>query len=282
MSNDKPVEKKKYKRKPTEKRVTMRLYRRFDLDLISLANGEGFSIGKTIKKVLIAYTEKKPLKVICPDKVLENIAELNATSFEVVFKLDITKEKEKAAYELLETIKGKMKNSFLKSLLRASLEYPTLSIFFDDPATADERSIIFMRDEYMEEEGLKIDLEESIHKSVSEEIKAVKPKRNEEIDVVEDEIIEENNDIDSLEEPKSEEIIAITEDKTSNITEEVIPSNDELAKSGSEPIDLTTFEEQLIEEAEDEPEEEPLEQQVSAGGINIFALGTSMIDNLSL
>ena len=43
-------------------RVTVRLYKRYDLDLIAISTGP-LSIGKIAKRALLAYVEGEPLKL---------------------------------------------------------------------------------------------------------------------------------------------------------------------------------------------------------------------------
>lgn len=111
-------------------KVTMRLYRQHDLDLIYIYKQRkdlGFS--KTLKNILNNYQfgyEKR-----LPTVNIEEIKPENFPHESVQLHLYLSEEKDANAIAVLKSIKRGYRNSFLKNLLRYCVRNPVLLPYLD-------------------------------------------------------------------------------------------------------------------------------------------------------
>ncbi len=126
--------------------ITVRLYRRYDMDLIHLSNYDDFSVVKTAKACLVAYAKGEAYKYRRPTGKYTN-------SFDSTYRYSITlnekSEDEKKVIDLLSCIKGYHKNAFIKNLIRGYLLFPALEAYIGKPKAEpeEEAKYIKVRDE---------------------------------------------------------------------------------------------------------------------------------------
>ena len=102
----------------------IRLYKRFDADLIAL-HENGYAVGALIKASLLAYASGKGLCLVLSETFSHDIR--RDKSFRI--RLDI---KDKQAAALLRRVKRGYRNAFCKALLRNTLSSQNLGVFFDN------------------------------------------------------------------------------------------------------------------------------------------------------
>ena len=98
-------------------RITLRLYRQHDLDLVALYRHKGFYFSKAVKQMIVAYangSEYTPPE-IDPGDISSGLV---ATSVTYHITLDENDPQEAAAIDLLKDIKYGYRNSFIKALVR--------------------------------------------------------------------------------------------------------------------------------------------------------------------
>lgn len=125
-------------------RVTVRLYKRYDLDLIAISTGP-LSIGKIAKRALLAYVEGEPLKLKLSRFAFNGCSEEEDLKYEYAFVLNHKSEIECKAIDFLNSIKRNRKNAFIKALIRGCLDEPVLSVYLKNPAEAKLREHLFRK-----------------------------------------------------------------------------------------------------------------------------------------
>lgn len=111
------------------KRVVMRIYRRTDYDLLSLMMDESFVFGQLVKEILVSYANNEIFLINIPTNVGRNISD-KVLSRRVDFTLNEKDKREAKAIKLLDKIRLKKKNDFLKNLMRGYLSGPVVSSYF--------------------------------------------------------------------------------------------------------------------------------------------------------
>ncbi len=103
-------------------RVTIRLYKRHDLDLYALymASGNKYDFKEVMKKTLKAYINNQPIKNELPDLEGIKIADLPPKTN---FHINVTAE-DTDIQEWLQTIRLGRRNNLMKNILRNS--YPPI------------------------------------------------------------------------------------------------------------------------------------------------------------
>lgn len=112
-------------------KVTIRIHRQHDMDLMSIYRNKSYHIAKEIKKALIAYASEKeyvPQEVCIADEAEGYVP----TSVVVHISLSEKKEDERKALELLSHIKYGYRCSFIKAVFRSFLPYLPLLAYSDD------------------------------------------------------------------------------------------------------------------------------------------------------
>ena len=123
-------------------KLTIRLYKRFDLDLIYLAHYEDFSLCRTIKECVKAYARGEVYKISMPQGRLLSGVESKPT-YTYVIHLDETKDS--AAVQLMKSVKSLQKNAFLKTLLRSFMIAPCPEAFLTNKALGADSTAAFER-----------------------------------------------------------------------------------------------------------------------------------------
>lgn len=109
-------------------KITVRLYRQTDLDLIGLACADGVSVSKELKKVLVSFVRGTPYSIsLNPIDVSDKI--ILKKQIQLQFYLE---KKEQDVIDWLKTIRVRQRNSFLKNLFRSSLPCPYLYMYQTD------------------------------------------------------------------------------------------------------------------------------------------------------
>lgn len=115
-------------------KVTMRLYKRHDLDLLYLYNTPGFPFQKNLKKVICDYVRSGG--VISEDKKIvppENYK--NVTSRLTQLHINLSEEEDSDVINWLNQFSNGYKNSLLKNIYRGYLSYPVLGPYYKDNNT---------------------------------------------------------------------------------------------------------------------------------------------------
>lgn len=112
-------------------KITIRIHRQHDMDLMSIYRNKSYHIAKEIKKALIAYANDA---VYVPTEVDVNneIDGYVPTSAIVHITLSEKKDDERKALELLSHIKYGYRCSFIKAVFRSSLPYLPLLAYSDN------------------------------------------------------------------------------------------------------------------------------------------------------
>ena len=112
-------------------KITVRLYRTTDLDLIGLACGDGVSVSKELKKCLVSFVRGVPYSInLNPIDVSRVIM----TKKSVTLQFYLEPKSYSDVITWLKTIRPRQRNSFLKNLLRSSLPCPYLYMYQTSPA----------------------------------------------------------------------------------------------------------------------------------------------------
>lgn len=111
-------------------RITVRLYRMHDLDLITFVELHKLNLNKAVYCALTAFTNGELFFIKIPEKRdSESILDLKRVySFNVILDTD----KDKAAIDILNKITKGKKNNFLKNLLRLYLCNPMSECFLEN------------------------------------------------------------------------------------------------------------------------------------------------------
>lgn len=111
-------------------RVTIRLYKRYDYDLIALRLTKSIPLNALFKQTLIAYIKGECFSIKIPQNLASNIPD-DLPPQRVDFILSESNEYEKKAIKLLNSIREKKRNDFLKTLLRGYLSGPIVTPFIE-------------------------------------------------------------------------------------------------------------------------------------------------------
>lgn len=111
-------------------RVTLRLYKRYDLDLIYLANHDDFSLPQVAKNVLTSFTRGRAFKIDLPKKEIYKELADNDTTYMYVFDLD--REEDADVIELLQKVKTNQRNPFIKNLVRSYMVCANIEAYIED------------------------------------------------------------------------------------------------------------------------------------------------------
>ncbi len=107
-------------------KVEVRLYKRFDVDLVSMVDA-GYPVSTMMKDALISYANGEPIHYLIDENLEYSFRNKNS----VRFRLTIPDEERNAIY-VLTSIKHGYRNNFLKSLLRNTLVQQNLGCYFSD------------------------------------------------------------------------------------------------------------------------------------------------------
>jgi hypothetical protein len=122
----------------------VRLYYPYDADLIALMEMDGFSLPYVTKQALTYYSKGKKLVIDTP-KAKRFIPKSNKhLAYSYHFYLDTEKDME--AINFLNTIKPGLRCSFLKALVKASVDYAHLEYFIDETEKYPKDVFEFMND----------------------------------------------------------------------------------------------------------------------------------------
>lgn len=110
-------------------RVVVRIHKRSDYDLLSLHLTKGFSLNELFRATLIAFAKGETFSIKIPSNVEKNISD-EISSMRVDFNLKENDPEHKLAIDVLQSIKNKKRNDFLKTLLRGYLSGPVLASYF--------------------------------------------------------------------------------------------------------------------------------------------------------
>ncbi len=107
-------------------KITVRLYRQTDLDLIGLCCADGMSVSKELKKCLVAFVRGVPYSInLKPIDVSAQIV----TKKSVTLQFYLENKTHSDVINWLKTIRPRQRNSFLRNLLRSSLPCPYLYMY---------------------------------------------------------------------------------------------------------------------------------------------------------
>lgn len=104
-----------------------------DADLINLARNYDIGVKNFFKECLLNYVQKIEIIYDLP-KPTGNEEELNKISFQIEF--DDNNPEEAKVIRLLDSIKGRYKNTFIKNTVRLFVKVPVTTFFIDDPEVA--------------------------------------------------------------------------------------------------------------------------------------------------
>lgn len=109
-------------------RIKIRIYNPYDLDIIALSEAPGFSVPNAMKQTLIYYAAGKRFLVEIPT-LTEHLKNENYVKG---FYVELDDEKDIDAINLIKSIPEGWRNSFMKSIFRASFEVSPMSLFMGD------------------------------------------------------------------------------------------------------------------------------------------------------
>ncbi len=115
-------------------KITVRLYRQNDMDLIGLACSDGVSVSKELKKVLVAFVRGLPYGIQLTPK---NVSDVIASKKQIQLQFYLEESKYMDVITWLKTLRPRQRNSFLKNLLRSSLPCPYLYMYQTDEQLVD-------------------------------------------------------------------------------------------------------------------------------------------------
>lgn len=154
-------------------KITVRLYRQTDLDLIGLCCADGVSVSKELKKCLVAFVRGIPYSIKL--KPLDVSAQI-MTKKSVTLQFYLENKTHSDVINWLKTIRPRQRNSFLRNLLRSSLPCPYLYMYQTNQGLV-SNMIMDIYDRQLEFED---EIEEPVVTPV-----ATKPKINKPLTVVE-------------------------------------------------------------------------------------------------
>lgn len=109
--------------------VTIRLYKKQDLDLISLYQCPGFSLAQTIRSVINSCASANPIQIDLPDEQL--YIPLSQLKQSIQFHIIFTEEKDGAAtIDFLKRVLPGYRNNFIKNLIRCYMNGMQMHYYF--------------------------------------------------------------------------------------------------------------------------------------------------------
>ena len=105
----------------------IRLYKRFDADLIAL-HAHGYPVGALTKAALVAYAANRKVKFRIEEAFSFDIGDAKTFRIRLLIK-------DKATIRLLQSVKRGYRNAFCKALLRETLLYQNLGVFFSSSSS---------------------------------------------------------------------------------------------------------------------------------------------------
>lgn len=114
-------------------RVIIRLYRQYDLDLITLAHYSDFSFPRIAKSCVRSCAAGKAYRVDLPEGRFTPINSMK-TMYMYNFILNENVDVDANAIKMLRKVRDRHRNSFVKNLVRGYLKAPALRAYFSDPA----------------------------------------------------------------------------------------------------------------------------------------------------
>lgn len=111
--------------------VTMRFYRRHDVDLLLLHKTDGFSLKDAIKEAVLMHFGLMDEKRIPYPSASKPVKDFNSiTMIHLLLHEDV--ESDMAIIKILKDIPIGYRNSFLKNLVRYHLDMPKQFMYYDD------------------------------------------------------------------------------------------------------------------------------------------------------
>lgn len=107
--------------------VTLRLYKRHDLDLIPVVMSSSFRLTKQIKGAIRAYLNDESFRI-----PIESVAHVDSSKNVYLLHFCINREKEPDLFAFVTNLKSGKRNSALKNLLRYYLDTMYLGEYMDD------------------------------------------------------------------------------------------------------------------------------------------------------
>lgn len=107
--------------------VTLRLYKRHDLDLIPVVMSSTFRLTRQIKAAIRAYLNDEPFRI-----PIESVARIDSSKNVYLLHFCINREKEPDLFTFVTSLKSGKRNSALKNLLRYYLDTMYLGEYMDD------------------------------------------------------------------------------------------------------------------------------------------------------
>lgn len=106
-------------------RIKIRIYNRYDLDIIALAEAKNFSVSNAMKETLKYYAAGKRYLIEIPilPETLENDRYMRG------FYVELDDEKDKEAVNFIKSIPEGYRNAFMKNIFRASFEVSPFSLY---------------------------------------------------------------------------------------------------------------------------------------------------------
>lgn len=105
-------------------RIKIRIYNPYDLDIIALTEAPGFSVANAMKQTLIYYAKGMRYLVEIP-ALTES---LNEEKYVKGFYVELDDVVDAKAIELIKSVPEGLRNSFMKSIFRASFEVAPVSL----------------------------------------------------------------------------------------------------------------------------------------------------------
>ncbi len=133
-------------------KITVRLYRQYDLDLIYMSHYDDFSVAKTAKACLQAYGSGNAFRIAPPVGILSSGSE-DKTTYEYHITLD--EKKDASAIKLLRSVRERQKNSFIKNLMRGYLAAPFAEAYLKDEKFIERGNEAFLSKQQSDLEVLK-------------------------------------------------------------------------------------------------------------------------------
>jgi hypothetical protein len=105
-------------------RIKIRIYNPYDLDIIALTEAPGFSVANAMKQTLIYYA--KGMRYLVEIPVLTE--SLNEEKYVKGFYVELDDVVDAKAVALIKSVPEGLRNSFMKSIFRASFEVAPISL----------------------------------------------------------------------------------------------------------------------------------------------------------
>ena len=138
-----------------KKQIILRIYRIHDFDLMSLQYGSKIKLNKAAKKAIVAYYLGHPIKIKVNDFKIPDTADM---PYARSFDLNFSDKDAPGIVDWLEKIIGGYRNSFLKNILRFSLQNSTFKLYLNswEHPELQENADILTEDDLMSLKDLKI------------------------------------------------------------------------------------------------------------------------------